>query len=155
MAKIKKKPNKIFRGWRWESDYTEDNHSIGVIEVKRGFVWMAPDRMDIVEYMGKRHMLAICARAICMNDQDTWEISSQFYPDLPCLIDDFEEFYFNHRTELLEGVQKQHIVDVGWVIQTYSNPRQVESDNWWQIGSAKRRMSGANHCIAGAIVPHA
>lgn len=136
MAKIKKKPTKLFRGWRWESDHNENSESIGYLQVKKGFFWGSPDRLDLQEYINKKHNLAICVRAICMNDQDSWEVSSQFYPDLPCLINDFEDFYFNHRKELLEGVQKQHICDVGWVIHTYSKRNQVEGDKWWQIGAA-------------------
>ena len=38
-----------------------------------------------------------------------------------------EEMYFEERIELLNDVQKAHIVDAGWVIQTYSDPRQMKT----------------------------
>lgn len=135
MAKIKKRPTDLFRSWRWESSFNEESDSIGHLEVKKGFVWVLPEIADLHRFLNNRHQLAMCVRAICMNGQDRWGVSSHFYPDRPCLVSDFEEFYREQRRELLEGVQTSHICDVGWVAHTYSNPKQVDGDKWWQIGS--------------------
>lgn len=137
MAKIRKKPTKLFRGYRWESDFNESFESMGYLEIKKGFFWEAPEMNDLREYIDRKHNLAICVRAICMNETDEWGISEQYYPDKPCKIDEFEKYYFDNRKAMLDQIQKQHIVDVGWVIQTYSKFNQVDNDKWWQIGSAK------------------
>lgn len=138
MSKIKKKPAQIFRSWRWESEFDEKTlESLGNIQTKKGIVWTASDWNDLADFTNKKHRFAVCIRAVCMNDSEEWGVSELIYPDQQIKIEELEDFYFEHRKALLEDVQTRHIVDVGWVIQTYSNFNQVDNDKWWQAGSIK------------------
>lgn len=137
MAKIRKKPTEIYRLWRWESEFNEAGESMGNIEKKMGFCWTKAGWSDLAKAVNGTHKLAVCIRAVCMNDSDTWGVSEDFYPDQPLKVNEIESFYFEQRNGLLSGIQKAHIVDVGWVIQTYSQFKQVDNENWWQIGSIK------------------
>lgn len=138
MAKIRKKPTDIFRLWRWESEFDPVSLvSIGNIEKKLAFAWIAATWADLERATDKSHKLAVCIRVVCMNDTDTWETSKELRPSGNVKISDVEEVYFQERKELVEEQNKAHIVDVGWVIQTYSNPNQIDNDKWWRVGSVK------------------
>ena len=66
-------------------------------------------------------------------------------PEEKLKVSDMEELYFHERIELLNDVQKAHIVDAGWVIQTYSDPKQIDNDRWWRVGmpAATKRAAAA------------
>lgn len=138
MSKIKKKPTDIFRSWRWESEFDEKTfESIGNIQTRKGIVWTASTWNDLADFTNKKHLFAVCIRAVCMNESEEWGVSSIIYPDQKIKIAELEDFYFDYRKALLSEVQTRHIVDVGWVIQTYANRNTVEGDKWWQVGSIK------------------
>lgn len=135
MAKIRKRPTDIFRLWRWESEFSlETFDSLGNIEKKLAFAWISATWADLERAITHQHKYAICIRALCMNDEASWEITKELRPEGKLKVSDMEEMYFEERIELLNDVQKAHIVDAGWVIQTYSDPRQIENDKWWRVG---------------------
>lgn len=136
--KIKKKPTPIFRGWRWESDFDERSfHSIGNLQVRKGAFWVSPKSKDLNDFLFRSHRISICVKVICMNEDDEWRVTADIHPDKPCRVSEFEEFYFDLRNDLVNSVQKRHICDVGWVIRTYANQREVDGDKWWQVGDLK------------------
>jgi len=138
MAKIKKKPTTVYRSWHWESEFDlKTEESLSNLQTKKGFAWVEADWNDLDHLYHKKHMLAVCIRAQLMNETEEWAISTIILPDSPVRVPELEEFYRKHRDELLSEVQRRHIVDVGFVIQTYSNFNQVNNDKWWQVGSIK------------------
>jgi len=141
MKRQRKQPTPVFRAWRWESEHTGAD-SVGHIRIQRGLIWTMPDHRELAVFIQRKHLFAVCIRATMMHDDDIWELTSQLYPDAPLLINDFEEVYQEQRRELLSGAQTQHIVDVGWVIQTYPLKRKeaLYRDDWWQVGRCKASM---------------
>lgn len=138
MAKIRKKPTDIFRLWRWESEFDPVTlDSLGNIEKKLAFAWVAATWNDLARAVKNNHRLAVCIRVVCMNDREDWEVSKELRPDNVMRVPELEEFYFQERLDLVKSQNKAHIVDVGWVIQTYSNPNQIDNDKWWRVGSVK------------------
>lgn len=132
---------KILRSWRWESDFDPETFvSIGNVHVRKGMFWSAADQEDLDDLITKSHRLVVCIRAVCMNGSDSWEITSELRPAIAVKVPELEKLYFDLRKELLEDVQKRHIVDVGWIIQTYTQPKQIENDRWWRyaMGAASK-----------------
>ena len=129
----------IFRSWRWESEYTPDS-STGHIRIKSGLVWSMPGQLGLADFLMNRHQFAVAIRATMMTpDGDSWGLSSLLYPEGVLMINEFEDVYQEQRIALLEGVKTEHIVDVGWVIQTYTDGTKnfVMGDKWWQVANCK------------------
>lgn len=135
MNKIRKLPAPRYRFWTWESEFNpQTGDSDGNLRIKRSIVWDLVTALEVHNFKNMSHKLAICIRIECMNVSAAWGIPTVFYPAELIKISEMEDFYKEQRKQLLEQVQYRHIVDVGWVLQTYSNRNQVENDTWWQVG---------------------
>lgn len=134
MAKRRKFSTPRYRFWTWESEFdVTTGNSDGNIRIKRGLYWDLVTALEVHNFKNMAHRLAICIRIECMNETASWGVPTVFYPTELVKIPEMEDFYKEQRSLLLEQVQQRHVVDVGWVLQTYSNRSQVENDTWWQI----------------------
>ena len=68
--------------------------SLGNIEKKLAFAWISATWADLERAITHQHKYAICIRALCMNDEASWELTKELRPEGKLKVSDMEEMYF-------------------------------------------------------------
>jgi hypothetical protein len=123
------------RLWSWESE-REDDSRILYGEVKRSICWVNLDPTAILVSANKLNNWTLIVRAILWYPDGKADIKSAIgnFPNIT--LAKLEEEAKLLRKTALEGIQKGHIVDVGWIALSYVKaPRINEEVDMLHLGS--------------------
>jgi len=139
MSKIKKKrtkkhnPNiraqRFFnnvRLWSWES-MVEGGERISHGEARAGFIWKPLTQQQVDGLIKLNNNWAVCCRALCRVGNEVWvETSIRSARDIK--INDFAFLYDQLRTEVFEAVQTRHVIDCGWIVQSFGKRDRIDDN---------------------------
>ncbi len=115
------------RLWSWESTVIEHGERISHGEVKAGFAWKPLTQKEVNFLIKKNNNWAICCRALCKLGKDVWiETSLRSARDIK--INELAEVYDVMRQEVLESVKKCHIIDIGWIVQSFHKADRIDDN---------------------------
>lgn len=113
------------RLWSWESTVSSEGYRISHGEVKCGFLWKQLTQKDVNFLITKNNNWAVCCRAVCKSGADVWvETSLRSARDLK--INELADVYDTLRLEVLEAVQSRHIIDIGWIVQSFHKKDRID-----------------------------
>lgn len=115
------------RLWSWESD-VEDGRRVLHSEAKKGIAWV---NMHPRQALGAAHRInnwTLIVRAILWYPDGKVDIKPALAHFRNVDLAQLEQEAKILRKEALKGVQKGHIVDVGWLAMSYINTPRSEGD---------------------------
>jgi len=116
------------RLWSWES-MREDGVQIAHGMARIGFVWRDLDQRQVSSIVDKSNNWAIICRALCRFPGDTDDCIEQELISLPMVrVNDLQEQYRKMRAGVLASVNKRHVIDVGWIVQSYKDVTPVDDE---------------------------
>ena len=113
------------RIWSWESTARTEDMRIAHGEAKLGMFWRDLDQKTVNSIVARPSNWVICARAVCRLRDDVWietEIRSAKNIRVNDMADEFEKM----RKEVLKAQKLCHVVDVGWIIQTFDKKDRID-----------------------------
>lgn len=125
------------RTWWWESSAQQTGTgALSSAEVWQGGRYI-PLPADIQLSIAKRQRMnwIIGVRALCMSEGQQW-IESITYSVSNVRLDDFADSYWKIRDLVLEGVKREHVVDVGWIAHTFVKndwDRAGDDNAFWKL----------------------
>lgn len=154
MSKRKKNNNvrraqRVFQNtriWSWESEVDRDGVREAHAESKIGIGWKPLTHKLAANMTRLRHNWVIVCRALCRCGDDIW-IESEMRSVENAKINDFIDVYDEMREAVLNSVQKRHVIDCGWIIQTFGKDDRIDNERLPLIylGSAEEERKTAWH----------
>lgn len=123
------------RLWTWESEGEGEKRPLrGVIFA--GMVQKSLSLKQAESILVKTNNWIVCCRALCVSGNDTW-IESEIRAARQVKIADFEEIYKQMRQQVFESVQRRHVIDCGWIVQTYQDNKKIDDEGLVMFGLGK------------------
>lgn len=118
------------RVWSWESDYDQTGLRSAYGETKQGVVWMPVPPTVLQSFLEAPHNWSIGCRALCQApDGDEW-VEWEAMQAKQFRINDIGDYYHKMRAMVMEEVQQRHVIDVGWIAQTYLKTGRIDDESW-------------------------
>lgn len=124
------------RLWSWES-MREDGTQIAHGMARIGYVWRDLDQQQVSGIIARKNNWVIICRAFGMFNNDII-IDDERRSAEQVLVSDFEEEYRKMRAGALSGMNRAHVQDVGWIIQSFGTEDCIDRDDllMFQLGKA-------------------
>ena len=113
------------RLWSWESQ-TKNNERIVEAETKLCVHWQDLSPRVSNKVVSSTNNWLVCCRAILLFQDGTTAIESEEVQCRNKKVNDFTEIYDEMRARVLASAQEAHIVDVGWICQTFGSQKQLD-----------------------------
>lgn len=140
MAKKRKHNNPHKRGqrffgrsrlWSWESELDADRTRIAYAEGRFGAGWVSIPPDVVRALVARPQNWIVCCRALCQQgDGDEW-LETEIAEVRDLQLNNLEPIYADMRKGVLASVHPAHVIDVGWIAQTWRNASQTDSDRWY------------------------
>lgn len=133
------------RLWSWESMVDElTGMRISHGEAKAGFVWRQLSQSQADNLTHRNNNWVIVCRALCVAGDKVWtEESIRSARDIK--VNDFADIYEEMRAEVMAAVQERHVVDCGWIAQSFGKNDRIDNKQLPLIhlgeASEERRMA--------------
>ena len=125
--------NARFRVWTWEADRAEDDHQVAYAQKYMGGFWRDVGPKITGGVLVHPQNWAVCIRALCWTGQgDSW-VEEVTVTCRNTKLQDLESVYLPYRDEVLAACQLRHVIDCGWLAQTFSKRDPADSDRWAMI----------------------
>lgn len=115
------------RVWSWESSVVHNGSRLVEARAKINMVWRALGQKQLDAILTHSNNWVVTCRALCELNNDVWiETESRSAKDVKVneLGDEFERM----REAVLACVNIEHVVDVGWIIQSFNAIDRIDSD---------------------------
>lgn len=125
--------NAKFRVWTWEADRAKDGEQVAYSQKYMGGFWRDVGPNITSGVLARPQNWAVCIRALCWTGQgDPW-IEEVSVICRNTKLQDLESVYLPYRAEVLNACQTRHVIDCGWLAQTFSKRDPADSDRWAMI----------------------
>ena len=114
------------RLWSWESNTGEDGKRFVEAETKLCVMWDALTPRVANRIVSSTNNWLVCCRAVLMFADSTTAIESEEVQCRNKKVNDFAEVYDEMRARVMATAQEAHIVDVGWICQTFQTQAQLD-----------------------------
>lgn len=115
------------RLWSWES-MREDGVQIAHGMARIGFVWRDLDQQQVSSIVDKSNNWIVVCRALCRLGGDEW-IESESVAARALKVNDLQEEYRRMRAGVLSSVNKRHVIDVGWIVQSFKEIELLDDES--------------------------
>lgn len=115
------------RIWSWESTAVTDVQRIAYGETKVGMFWRQLGQKQVKSIVARPQNWVICCRALCELNGDIW-VESEFRSLRSVCVNDLYDEFESMRLDVIKAQRKDHIVDVGWIIQTFDKDDRIDSN---------------------------
>lgn len=115
------------RLWSWES-MRENGIQTAYGMARVGFVWRDLNQQQVSNIVSHSNNWIIVCRALCRLDYDEW-IESEMIAAHSMKVNDFQEEYRRMREGVLASVNRKHVVDVGWIVQSFKNIAKLDDES--------------------------
>lgn len=115
------------RLWSWES-MREDGTQIAHGMARVGFVWRDLNQQQVSSIVDKSNNWIIVCRALCRLGNDEW-IESEMIAAHSMKVNDFQAEYRRMREGVLASVNRKHVVDVGWIVQSFKDIAKLDDES--------------------------
>ena len=130
------------RLWSWES-MREDGTQIAHGMARIGYVWRDLGQSQVTGIVSMPNNWVIICRALCELNGKTW-VEDERRSARQLKVNDFELIYREMRAGVLASVNRAHVQDVGWIIQSFGSNDRIDDDRLplFQLGdtSQERRV---------------
>jgi len=126
-----KRATKFFQNarlWSWESQSTNGKRFVEA-ETKCCISWTALTPRIANKVVASTNNWLVCCRAVLMFPDGSTAIESEEVQCRNKKVNDFAEVYDEMRARVLASAQEAHIVDVGWICQTFQTQAQLDKIN--------------------------
>lgn len=107
------------RLWSWESQ-RDNGEQIAHGMARVGFVWRDLNQQQVSNIVNNSNNWIIVCRALCRLADDEW-IESEMIAARSMKVNDFQDEYKRMREGVLASVNRKHVIDVGWIIQSFKD----------------------------------
>ena len=131
------------RLWSWESRIEPDGSPTSHAEVKRGAIWQPLSQNQVDGIRKNNNNWTVCYRILTQYDDGEVRLHSEFDSFRNSKIIDLGVTVGKFRQSLLSKIQKRHILDAGWLAQSFlSDPRDNEGFENYDLDDAtdERKM---------------
>lgn len=113
--------------WSWESSAGLDGvrTSIGTAKIMGIERDLSQKNVNLI--IRQQLNWAVCCRALCELNGQVW-VESELRSVRGININEIGEHYETMREQVLSSVQKRHVVDLGWICQTFTQKDVVDSN---------------------------
>lgn len=115
------------RLWSWESMIDQSGSRISHGEARCGFVWKPLSQKEVDSLIRRNNNWVICCRALCVAGDKEW-IESEIRSARDIKVNDFSFMYDELRDAVLSQVQKRHVIDVGWIVNSFGKNDRIDSN---------------------------
>lgn len=135
--------NQKFRVWTWEADRDSKGQS-AYAQKHMGTFWREVDVPTTEAVLSRPQNWCVCIRALCWTGSGNPWIEDITFIARDLRLQDLEGEYLPRRDEVLAACQTRHVVDCGWLAQTFSGQVPADKDNWSMIkvGDVTRERMG-------------
>ena len=113
------------RIWSWESTVASEGERFANAECKTGMIWRHLSQKHVNGIVARTHNWVVCCRALCRLKGDVW-VESEIRSARNIRVNDLAEEFDRMRIEVLNSVQLAHVVDVGWIIQSFHENDRID-----------------------------
>lgn len=114
------------RLWSWES-MRENGQQTAYGMARVGFVWRDLNQQQVSNIVSHSNNWIIVCRALCRLGDDEW-IESEMIAAHSMKVNDFQDEYRRMREGVLASVNRQHVVDVGWIVQSFKDIAKLDDE---------------------------
>lgn len=114
------------RLWSWESmrdDGVQTAHGMARV----GFVWRDLNQQQVSNIVSHSNNWIIVCRALCRLGDDEW-IESEMIAAHAMKVNDFQNEYRRMREGVLASVNRKHVIDVGWIVQSFKDIAKLDDE---------------------------
>lgn len=115
------------RLWSWETMRDSKGQRLSHGEARCGFVWKPLSQREVDNLITRNNNWAVCCRALCHVNGSTW-IESEIRSARDIKVNDFADLYDDLRNAVLSQVRLSHVVDVGWIVQSFGKFDRTDSN---------------------------
>lgn len=136
MAKKRKKHNPQKRAkrlsnnvrlWSWETSTDSDGTREAHAEAHNGFIWQPLMHEDVRTLIQMTNNWIVISRALCELNGEVW-VEQEARSIKQSKIEEFEDIYQDMQMEVLKSVQTRHVIDCGWIIQSFGKTNRIDDE---------------------------
>lgn len=115
------------RLWSWESE-RENGVQTADGKARIGFVWRYLNQQQVSNIVSHSNNWIIVCRALCRLGDDEW-IESEMIAAHAMKVNDFQNEYRRMREGVLASVNRKHVIDVGWIVQSFKDIAKLDDES--------------------------
>lgn len=115
------------RIWSWESE-RENGVQTAAGMARVGFVWRYLNQQQVSNIVSHSNNWIIVCRALCRLGDDEW-IESEMIAAHAMKVNDFQNEYRRMREGVLASVNRKHVIDVGWIVQSFKDIAKLDDES--------------------------
>lgn len=116
------------RLWAWESDLDADGTRLAYAEGYFGAGWVQIPPDVVRALVARPQNWIVCCRALCRHPGGEEWIESEIASVESLKLNELEPIYADMREGVLAAVHPTHIIDMGWIAQTWRERANRERD---------------------------
>jgi hypothetical protein len=113
--------------WSWESSFVSEGVRISSGTARIMGLERSLNQSNVDLITRQQLNWAVSSRALCKLNDEVW-VESEICSVRNINVNELADYYQQMRELVLESVQKRHVVDVGWICQTFSKKDVVDSN---------------------------
>lgn len=124
-----KRAQRVFnnvRLWSWESA-REDGLQVAHGMARIGHVWRDLTQQQVAGIIDHPNNWIIICRALCLAGDTEW-VETEARAARHVRVNIFEDIYADMRNQVFESVQRRHVIDCGWIIQSFSDVARIDDE---------------------------